>query len=151
MEGGSSGDVCGALHEHQHDAKHHHLMLPGGGGVSYLLAGLFSLHSFVVGAALGTENSLNGAASLLIAIAAHKGAEAFAVGVEVRVRVTGNGDSFVSVVGTVLAFGLRLPIGISFSVGRGVSVAACVLRVGSLCARGWRWARRWASCWCTAP
>ncbi|GAQ86166.1 hypothetical protein KFL_002740050 [Klebsormidium nitens] len=71
------------LHHHSHTAEHHHVMLSGGSGMAYILASLFSLHSFVVGAAFGIGREIDqGAISLLIAVLAHKGTEAFSVGVQ---------------------------------------------------------------------
>lgn len=87
IAGGTADDACLGLHQHTHAAQHHHIVLHGRGAISLLLAVLFSLHSFVVGAALGTETHLSGAVSLIIAVIAHKGAEAFAVGVQVSAHL----------------------------------------------------------------
>ncbi|GBG61169.1 hypothetical protein CBR_g19245 [Chara braunii] len=73
-----STDVYSSLHDHLHAAHHQHVVLKGEGMMSYVLATMFSFHSFVVGVAFGS----GGAISLLIALLAHKGAEAFAVGVQ---------------------------------------------------------------------
>eukprot|EP00850_Spirogloea_muscicola_P000280 SM000001S04682 [mRNA] locus=s1:1637387:1639671:- [translate_table: standard] len=82
LDQSASDETCANLHAHEHDSQHHHLVLGGEASMAYILAGLFSLHSFVVGAALGAESHFNSAVSLLIAVLAHKGAEAFAVGVQ---------------------------------------------------------------------
>lgn len=112
--GGSPRDECHALHGHTHVVEHHHVVLGGGGGfMPFLLAGLFSLHSFVVGAALGTERQLDGALSLLIALLAHKGAEAFAVGIQfVRERVP-----LKKTVAVLLLYCAMTPLGIAAGMG----------------------------------
>eukprot|EP00271_Cylindrocystis_brebissonii_P008908 TRINITY_DN23435_c0_g1_i1.p1 TRINITY_DN23435_c0_g1~~TRINITY_DN23435_c0_g1_i1.p1 ORF type:complete len:638 (-),score=138.90 TRINITY_DN23435_c0_g1_i1:661-2574(-) len=79
---GESCEAASLLHEHLHGSLHRHVVLEGRGALSFLLAALLSLHSFVVGVALGTSQSVESAVSLLIALLAHKGAEAFSVGVQ---------------------------------------------------------------------
>lgn len=87
IPGGSKLDRCSALHLHSHESTHSHIMIPGQSGMSYILASLFSIHSFIFGAALGASTSVNGTLTLLVALLAHKGAEAFAVGAEVSKKV----------------------------------------------------------------
>ncbi|GJP48112.1 hypothetical protein CLOM_g7391 [Closterium sp. NIES-68] len=82
VQGGTEDDACAGLHRHTHATHHHHIVLPSRGGLSYLLTALLSLHSFVVGAALGTSGTMQGTIGLIIALIAHKWAEAFAVGVQ---------------------------------------------------------------------
>ncbi|CAI5485921.1 unnamed protein product [Closterium sp. Naga37s-1] len=82
VQGGTEDDACAGLHRHTHTTHHHHIVLPSRGGLSYLLTALLSMHSFVVGAALGTSGTLQGTVGLIIALIAHKWAEAFAVGVQ---------------------------------------------------------------------
>ena len=59
------------------------MVLPSSGSLSVLLAALLSVHSFIVGAALGSASSRQAAVGIFIALVAHKWAEAFAVGVQV--------------------------------------------------------------------
>jgi zinc transporter 1/2/3 len=49
---------------------------------TYALVVILSIHSVLAGAALGTENTLVGSVVIFLAIIAHKGAAAFALGVE---------------------------------------------------------------------
>lgn len=48
---------------------------------SYALLIVLSIHSIIAGMALGTETAIVGAVVILVAILAHKGTEAFALGV----------------------------------------------------------------------
>jgi len=48
---------------------------------AYILALVLSIHAFIAGVALGTEQTVAGMAVLFIAIIAHKGSEAFALGI----------------------------------------------------------------------
>ncbi len=50
----------------------------------YLLAVVLSIHSFIAGVALGIETTLLATAIIFIAIIAHKGAAAFALGISMR-------------------------------------------------------------------
>jgi zinc transporter 1/2/3 len=47
----------------------------------YLLALILTIHSFIAGAALGIEKTMFGSAALFVAIIAHKGGAAFALGI----------------------------------------------------------------------
>ena len=48
---------------------------------AYILAFVLSIHALVAGIAVGTEKTVTGLVVLLIAIVAHKGSEAFALGI----------------------------------------------------------------------
>ena len=55
----------------------------------YLLAIILSIHSFIAGAALGIEKTILASVVLFIAIIAHKGGAAFALGISM---IRGGGD-----------------------------------------------------------
>lgn len=110
VRSGSNSDQCPALHQHSHGAHHQHIVLDasGSGTMSIMLAALLSVHSFVVGAALGSSSTLDGTLSLLIALVAHKGAEAFSVGLQfVREEVP-----LTKAIGVMLLYCAMTPLGI---------------------------------------
>lgn len=76
--------------------------------VPILLFVILSVHSLIAGAALGLDQNLTSSLAILIAILAHKGFAAFALGVSlVRAQVPAR-----RVVGTITAFSLTTPTGV---------------------------------------
>jgi len=74
----------------------------------YLLALVLSIHSFIAGAALGIEKTMLGSASLFVAIIAHKGGAAFALGISmIKGGVKRNRHLRV-----ILLFSVMTPLGI---------------------------------------
>lgn len=73
-----------------------------------LLFVILSVHSLIAGAALGLETDRTSSFAILVAILAHKGFAAFALGVSlVQAKVARR-----RVIGTIFAFSLTTPIGI---------------------------------------
>lgn len=70
-------------HEHTHENVHHHHLVIDGKSMllPFILALVFSIHSFIEGLALGVKTELDaGALSIFIAIVSHKFVEAVTVG-----------------------------------------------------------------------
>jgi len=74
----------------------------------YILALILSVHSLIAGASLGLENILLASLALLIAILAHKGVAAFALGVSLKTA----GFSVRKHYGVIIFFALMTPLGI---------------------------------------
>lgn len=80
---------------------------------SYLLTTLLSIHSIILGAALGVEDSFNSIIVIFIAIIAHKMAEAFALGINLR-------SSHITTplsIRIMIIYGFMTPIGIFLGSG----------------------------------
>jgi zinc transporter 1/2/3 len=91
---------------HNEACKHPHLQP----WLAYLLAILLSIHSVIAGIALGVETALSTFIIIFIAIIAHKGSAAFALGVSMRKQgLTKN-----IMLQLMLLFSLMTPIGIIF-------------------------------------
>jgi zinc transporter 1/2/3 len=72
-----------ALHDHEHaNGHHHHVVISGTDSMlPFILALVFSVHSFVAGLALGVQSGADASAiSILVAILSHKVVEAVTVG-----------------------------------------------------------------------
>lgn len=79
----------------------------------YLLAVVLSIHSFIAGVALGIESTILGSIILLVAILAHKGSAAFALGINmIRGGILKN--TYVKV---ILLFSIMTPSGILLGSG----------------------------------
>jgi zinc transporter 1/2/3 len=78
----------------------------------FILALVLGIHSLIAGLAVGLEGDLAGATVLLLAIAAHKGSAAFALGV----RLVDSGLTASTVRRTVAIFSLTTPAGILLGV-----------------------------------
>ena len=76
----------------------------------FLLCFILSIHSIIAGMALGLETTLLSASAIFIAIIAHKGAAAFALGVTLKE----NGFSKKGHIFTVVFFALMTPLGVIF-------------------------------------
>lgn len=77
---------------------------------AYILALVLSIHAFIAGVAVGTEQTAAGLLVLLIAIIAHKGSEAFALGLSmVRGNISGS-----RIPRTIGIFAFMTPLGIVF-------------------------------------
>ncbi len=77
--------------------------------IPFLLMTLLSVHSLIEGAALGLSDTLGGVLIIFIAIIAHKGAEAFALGISMRaanIRAK-------AVFRIMIIFALMTPLGIA--------------------------------------
>jgi len=71
------------LHTHEHtNVRHRHVVFSNQNSLlPFILALLFSVHSFIAGLALGLQRSMSGSIAVLVAIVAHKVVEALVVGV----------------------------------------------------------------------
>ena len=78
--------------------------------LAYLLAILLSVHSVIAGVALGVETTMSTFIIIFIAIIAHKGSAAFALGVSMRKQ----GLVKKSMLKLMLMFSVMTPIGIIF-------------------------------------
>lgn len=76
--------------------------------VPFLLMTLLSIHSLIAGAALGLGETLGHAIIIFIAIMAHKGAAAFALGISMRTAKIANNIAL----RIILLFAVMTPIGI---------------------------------------
>ena len=74
----------------------------------FLLCFILSIHSIIAGMALGLETTLLSASAIFIAIIAHKGAAAFALGVTLKE----NGFSTKGHLFTIAFFSLMTPLGV---------------------------------------
>lgn len=74
----------------------------------YLLALILSIHSFIAGAAFGIEKTILASAVLLIAIIAHKGGAAFALGISME----RGGVIKARYIKVILLFSIMTPLGI---------------------------------------
>lgn len=81
---------------------------PGGSFYAYVIMVVLSIHSIIAGIALGTEEIIVKALIILIAIMAHKGSAAFALGVSLN-RAGIQASRLVKI---VLCFSFMTPIGI---------------------------------------
>lgn len=90
--------------------------------LAYLLAIVLSIHSVIAGIALGVETVLSTFIIIFIAIIAHKGSAAFALGVSMRNR----GLQKSVMVKLMLLFSLMTPVGIIFG-----SMLANILQLNS--------------------
>jgi len=93
-------------HQHGHD-------LPADGGShsalqAYVLLLVLSIHSIITGVALGTESTIAQASVILIAVLAHKGTAAFALGVSM-VRAGSDRGRFIRL---IAFFSFMTPLGI---------------------------------------
>jgi len=86
--------------------------------LAYLLAILLSIHSIIAGVALGIETTLSTFIIIFIAIIAHKGSAAFALGVSMRKQ----GLVKTTMLKLMLLFSLMTPLGIIF----GSIIARCL-------------------------
>ena len=75
---------------------------------SYILLLILSVHSILVGAALGAEDELIGSVALFLAVMAHKGSAAFAL----AVSLTRDRISHSRLIKSVLLFSLMTPLGV---------------------------------------
>jgi solute carrier family 39 (zinc transporter), member 1/2/3 len=75
---------------------------------AYILALVLSIHAFIAGVALGTEQTVAGLAVLFIAIIAHKGSEAFALGIS----MFRGGVARARIPRTVVTLAMMTPLGI---------------------------------------
>lgn len=75
---------------------------------SYILLIILSIHSVLVGAALGAEDELVGSIALFLAVMAHKGSAAFAL----AVSLTRDRINHSRLVKSVLLFSLMTPLGV---------------------------------------
>jgi zinc transporter 1/2/3 len=80
---------------------------------AYALVVILSLHSVLAGAALGTENTLIGSLVIFLAIIAHKGAAAFALGVQFQ----RSGFDRARYIRLILLFASMTPLGILVGAG----------------------------------
>lgn len=80
---------------------------------AYALVVILSVHSILAGAALGTENTLFGSVVIFLAIIAHKGAAAFALGVEFQ----RSGFDRTRYMRLLLLFAAMTPLGILLGAG----------------------------------
>jgi zinc transporter 1/2/3 len=80
---------------------------------AYALIVILSLHSILAGAALGTENTLIGSFVIFLAIMAHKGAAAFALGVQFQ----RSGFERTRYTRLILLFSTMAPLGIILGAG----------------------------------
>ena len=80
---------------------------------AYALVVILSIHSVLAGAALGTEDTLVGSLVIFLAIIAHKGAAAFALGVEFQ-RSNFDRAKYMRM---LLLFAAMTPLGIVFGAG----------------------------------
>ncbi len=76
----------------------------------YILATILSIHSLIAGASLGIDTTTLGFVVIFIAIIAHKGSAAFALGVSMR----NNDISKRSMLKIMIFFSLMTPIGVLF-------------------------------------
>ena len=76
--------------------------------VPYVLALVLSVHSFIAGMALGAESQVATSAALFIAVIAHKGVAAFALGVSLHRGAVRRSRS----IGIVTLFSVMTPLGI---------------------------------------
>lgn len=91
---------------HNEACKHPHLQP----WLAYLLAILLSIHSVIAGVALGAETTLSAFIIIFVAIIAHKGSAAFALGISMRKQ----GLIKNTMLKLMLLFSLMTPIGITF-------------------------------------
>lgn len=80
---------------------------------AYALVVILSVHSILAGAALGTENTLIGSFVIFLAIIAHKGAAAFALGVQFQ----RSGFDRTHYIRLMLLFASMTPLGIVLGAG----------------------------------
>jgi len=86
----------------------------GGSEVTaYALVVILSIHSILAGAALGTEDTLVGSVAIFLAIIGHKGAAAFALGVEFQ----RSGFERSKYIRLLLTFASMTPLGIVLGAG----------------------------------
>lgn len=80
---------------------------------AYALVVILSVHSILAGAALGTENTLLGSIVIFLAIIAHKGAAAFALGVQFQ----RSGFDRTRYIRLILLFASMTPLGVLLGAG----------------------------------
>lgn len=76
-----------------------------------------SFHAFMEGLVLGAQTTVEHAASVLIAIVAHKALESFALSNQVSQLLKGSSHELAKLWGTMVLFALVSPVGIGFSWG----------------------------------
>jgi zinc transporter 1/2/3 len=89
-------------------ADEHTAAAPQGGVYAYALTVALSLHSILAGVALGTDASLVGSLVIFLAIIAHKGSAAFALGVGLHRGGFARGR----ILAIIYMFSLTTPIGV---------------------------------------
>lgn len=94
----------------EHHALHEVVEERGGRSIyAYTLAIVLSLHSYITGMALGTQETIKGTAIVLLAILAHKAAGAFALGVSMVFSTLKRRTIWA----ILLIFSLTTPLGIA--------------------------------------